>query len=428
MHYDNAIDYLYGLQKHGIKLGLKTTLGLLREFGNPQGHFKSVHVAGTNGKGSTAAMLSAMLMRAGLNVGLFTSPHLVSFTERITVNGTMITEDEVAGLAAEIREKASGMNPTFFEVVTVMGLLYFKRKGVQWAAVETGLGGRLDATNVLEPEASIITSLGLDHMEHLGDTLDKIAFEKAGIIKKDTPVVAASRADAIEKTARERGSDLYTYGEDFSCTIRGRGPEGVCFDYSSPGLSIHELTVPLPGACQALNASLAIKAFEIIRGASEDFKGTVKEGLSSLKWPGRLEAVSRDPLVLVDGAHNPGAAGALAETLRTDYLKENEKLVLVMGVMSDKDVKGILGPLLPLAGEIIFAAPAYGRAAEPSELAGHAARMGHVSRTAGSVREAMDIARTVSDGRPILVTGSFYTIGEALEALGTKGVLTGLRE
>jgi dihydrofolate synthase/folylpolyglutamate synthase len=294
--------------------------------------------------------------------------------------------------------------------------------------VETGLGGRLDATNVLEPEASIRTSLGLDHMEFLGDSIDKIAFEKAGIIKRDTPVVSASNVDVIVKTARERGSDYYTYGEDFSCTIRGHGPGSVFFDYGSPGISIEELTVPLSGNYQALNASLAIKAFDIIRGEAVDFKDTVKEGLSSLKWPGRLEVVSRDPLVLVDGAHNPGATEALAETLRADYLEGRQKLVLVMGVMSDKDIKGIIGPLLPLASEIIFTAPAYGRAASSHVLAEHAARMGHESKTARSVREALDMARAASDGRPILVTGSFYTIGEAVEALGTKGVVTGLRE
>ena len=428
MSYKDTIDYLYGLQKHGIKLGLKNTLELLSKFGNPQRDYKSVHVAGTNGKGSTAAMLASMLKQGGLKVGLFTSPHLVSFTERISINGVMITEAEVVELAASIREKASGINPTFFEVVTIMGFLYFRKKGVQWAVVETGLGGRLDATNVLEPEVSIITTLGMDHMEFLGDSLDDIAFEKAGIIKRNTPVVTASKMDAIEKTARELGSDLYTYGEDFFITVKGSGLDGVLFDYDSTERSIHDLTIPLSGDYQALNASLAIKALDIISGASENIKDMVKDGLLSLKWPGRLELVSHDPLVFIDGAHNPGAAAALAETLRTGYLKNKEKLVLVMGVMGDKDVEGILKPLLPLAGEIIFAAPSYGRASDPRVLVEHSSRMGHGSKTAGSVREALDMARAASGGRPILVTGSFYTIGEALEALGKKGILTRLRE
>lgn len=428
MSYRDTIDYLYGLQKHGIKLGLKNTLGLLGRMGNPQRDYRSAHVAGTNGKGSTAAMLASMLGRAGHRVGLFTSPHLISFTERITINSEKITEAEVVELADQIREKASGMNPTFFEVVTIMGFLYFKKKRVRWAVVETGLGGRLDATNVLEPEVSIITTLGMDHMEFLGDSLEDIAYEKAGIIKRNKPVVTASRADAIERAARDLGSDLHVYGEDFSFTVTGRGSDGITFDYESPRLSINGLKVSLPGDYQALNASLAIKAFEILSGASKDIEDMIREGLSSLKWPGRLEPVSLDPLILIDGAHNPGAAEALAETLRTGYLKNGEKLVLVMGVMGDKDVGGILNPLLPLAGEIIFAAPSYGRAADPGVLADHSSRMGRESKTAGSVREALDLAMAASGGRAILVTGSFYTIGEALEALGEKGVLTGLRE
>jgi dihydrofolate synthase/folylpolyglutamate synthase len=428
MDYRDTISYLYGLQKQGIKLGLKNTLGLLGRVGNPHWDFKSVHVAGTNGKGSTAAMLASMLERAGHKVGLFTSPHLVSFTERIAINSMKITEAEVVELADEIREKASGMNPTFFEVVTIMGFLYFRKKRVQWAVVETGLGGRLDATNVLEPDISIITALGMDHMEFLGDSFEEIAYEKAGIIKRNTPVVTAARVNAIEKAAREQGSDIYTYGEDFSSTVKSSGPDGVSFDYDSKELSIHDLNIPLSGDYQALNASLAIRAVEIIRGAKEDIEHVVREGLLSLKWPGRLELASRDPMVLIDGAHNPAAAGALARTLRTDYLKNNEKLVLVMGAMGDKDIDGILKPLLPLAGDIIFAAPSYGRAADPQVLVEHSSRKGHGSKTASSVREALDMARGVSGGRPILVTGSFYTIGEALEALGSKGILTKLRE
>jgi dihydrofolate synthase/folylpolyglutamate synthase len=428
MSYKDTIDYLYGLQKHGIKLGLKNTLELLSKFGNPQRDYKSVHVAGTNGKGSTAAMLASMLKQGGLKVGLFTSPHLVSFTERISINGVKITEEEVVELAASIREKASGINPTFFEVVTIMGFLYFRKKGVQWAVVETGLGGRLDATNVLEPEVSMITTLGMDHMEFLGDSLDDIAFEKAGIIKRNTPVVTASRMDAIEKTARELGSDLYTYGEDFSSTVKSSGLDGVLFDYVSTERSIHDLTIPLPGDYQALNASLAIKTLDIIRGTAENIKDSIRDGLSSLKWPGRLELVSHDPLVFIDGAHNPGAAAALAKTLRTGYLKNKEKFVLVMGVMGDKDIGEILKPLLPLAGEIIFTAPSYGRASNPRVLVEYSSRMGHGSKTAGSVKEALDMARAASGGRPILVTGSFYTIGEALIALGKKGILTRLRE
>jgi dihydrofolate synthase/folylpolyglutamate synthase len=426
MGYKDAISYLYGLQKHGIKLGLENPLKLLSLFGNPHDSFKSIHIAGTNGKGSTASMLASMLKHAGFKVGLFTSPHLVSFTERIRINDEEILEEEVVALAEEIKEKAGSINPTFFEVVTVMAFVYFKRKNVDWAVIETGMGGRLDATNVIKPQVSIITSISYDHKEFLGESIEEIAGEKAGIIKEGVPVVTAPQEppamDVIIKRAEEMHSKVHMFEKDFSADIKKHEPFKVLFDYSSETLSISEIVVPLSGEYQAVNASLAIRAFELI--SKRDIESIVKTGLRSLRWQGRLELIAEN--ILIDGAHNPTAARELANTLRTDFLKDGRKLVLIMGVMADKDIKGILSPLLPLADEVIFTAPDYGRAASPEELSNHALSLGFKSKTAKSVKEAIDM--TKGSNCLVLITGSFYTIGEAKEALGMSGSLTGLRE
>ncbi|TAL25971.1 MAG: bifunctional folylpolyglutamate synthase/dihydrofolate synthase, partial [Nitrospirae bacterium] len=440
------------------KLGLENTVRLLSCFGNPQNDFPSIHVAGTNGKGSTSAMTASILRSAGFKVGLFTSPHLVSFTERIRINNEEITENEVVELADEIREAASTMedfSPTFFEVVTVMGFLYFKRKNVDLAVVETGMGGRLDATNVLVPEVSVITGISHDHKEFLGDTISAIAGEKAGIIKQVIPVVTALQEptvmDIIEKKAREKGSDLFVYGRDFSVEAKSEDISGSVFDYFGD-CKLKGISIPLAGRHQILNASLALKTSEVLIKraayyASRLTPAAVKAGLENIRWPGRLEFISDNPPIVIDGAHNPSASVVLADSLRKNFLKAYPGIILVMAIMSDKDIKGIMSPLLPLASEIIFTAPAYERAAQPEILARHAAALGFTNtHITGTVKDAIEMAiakaeirdlglgvsrtnpQTLNPKPLILITGSFYTIGEAVEALGGKGVLSRLRE
>jgi dihydrofolate synthase/folylpolyglutamate synthase len=272
MSYHESIQYLYNLQKHGIKFGLDNISRLVSELGNPHNLFRTVHVGGTNGKGSTSAIAASILQSAGYNVGLFTSPHLISFTERIRINGVEITEPDVAGLAEEVRDVASRIDdfsPTFFEVVTAMALLYFSRKKIDIAVMEVGMGGRLDATNIIMPEVSVITNIGYDHKEFLGDTLREIAREKAGIIKEDIPVVAAYQdrevLDVIKMTADDKHADLYLYGRDFSSLLKSENVSGLCFDYrDSDSFAIHDLILPLTGEHQMQNASLAIKAAGIV--------------------------------------------------------------------------------------------------------------------------------------------------------------------
>jgi len=435
MSYPHTIEYLYGLQKHGMKFGLDNIRKLMCAFHNPQGSFRSVHVAGTNGKGSTSAMIASVLKTAGMKSGLFSSPHLISFTERIRIDGEEITERDVITLAEEVRaaaEKSEDFSPTFFEVVTAMAFLYFRKMGIQWAVIETGLGGRLDATNVIIPEATVITRIGLDHCEFLGKTLREVALEKAGIIKDGVPVVSASQEteamEVIVRRAQERGSPLFTYGESFTADLISESFGEISFRYFCEGRS-KDLTVPLAGRHQMINASLAVKTAEILMEKYPAMRCEIGEGLSTVQWPGRLEMVNDDPPVLIDGAHNPQAASALSAYLKEVALLRYKRIILVVGAMGDKDVGGILGPLLPLAWKILFTAPAYGRSAQPERLAALAAAKGYSSIIVPSVVEAVKKAGEMClPGDLVVITGSFYTLGEAKESLGNKGVLTRLRE
>jgi dihydrofolate synthase/folylpolyglutamate synthase len=433
MRYNETIDYLYGLQIHGVKFGLDNVRLLLGRLGNPERAFKSVHVAGTNAKGSTCAMLAAMLTASGRKTGLFTSPHLVSFTERIKVGGAEITPDEVVGLAGEVRAAADAVggefSPTFFEVVTAMGFMHFARAGCEWAVVETGMGGRLDATNTLMPEATIITPVGLDHADFLGRTLAEVAREKAGIIKPGVRLVLGPQEpDAmgvIAATAAGRGAPVEMAGREFGTENVERTSDGIVFDYRSGARACEGLTVSLRGLYQAGNAGLALRVLEHLIPAGE-FERAAREGLARAEWPGRLQLVADGPLTYIDGAHNPPAARALADEIAASGLLR--EMTLVTGVMADKDAAGIFRPLLPLCGEVFLTRPAYGRAEKPEALEAIVRKLGYAGpchRTA-SVREAVEQARAL--GRPVLVTGSFYTIGEAMEALGAKGVFTDLRE
>jgi dihydrofolate synthase/folylpolyglutamate synthase len=472
MSYRETVHYLYNLRKHGIKFGLDNITRLLTCLNNPQESFLSVHVAGTNGKGSTSAIIASILRTSGLKVGLFTSPHLLSFTERIKTNDEEISEEEIVRLAGEIRTTVASLDdfsPTFFEVVTAMAFLYFKRKATDIAVVEVGMGGRLDATNIITPEVSVITNISYDHREFLGETLGQISAEKAGIIKKGVPVVISHQEpeaiEVIRNKALEKNADSYIYGKDFSSVLKKEDISGISFDYRDDSLVLRDLALPLTGGHQMENASVAIKAAKIVLNSpnikrclasippdkeiggvvsSPETRRLIREGLKNVRWPGRLEFIHKNPAVVIDGAHNPAAAAALSRTLRELFLERYRRIVLILGVMADKDISGIMEPLLPIASEIVLASPSYDRAASPEKLADIASSLGfpdvHVSPT---IKDAIDYATKKAagfrerrrDGRTfdpnsalIVITGSFYTIGEAKEVLGRKGVLTRLRE
>ena len=447
--YGDSIAYLYGLQKFGIKLGLENTIRLLSLLNNPQNSFRSIHIAGTNGKGSTAAMIASILRAAGFRVGLFTSPHLVSFTERIRVDNVEICEAEVVELTREIRNiilnsqpspaaiqdmdqtVASGQQsflPTFFEFVTALGFLQFKRKGIEWAVVETGMGGRLDATNILVPAVSVITNISYDHREFLGQTIREISGEKAGIIKKGVPVVSSAQEDevigVITEKATELGSSLHIYGKDFFSHPKNIDIHGITFSYEG-GEQMNDLRISLTGLHQVENASLAIRAIEVGMKKGVIPSYAIREGLAHAQWPGRLELIENKGCTydyLIDGAHNPSASRALANSLKKYFIPLYEKVVLIMGVMADKDMEAMMKPLLPLASEVIFTAPEYERAASPVRLAEYAKALGVSPRVKDSVKASMELARELAGKGPqktlIMITGSFYTIGEAKSALG----------
>ncbi|MEW6067882.1 MAG: folylpolyglutamate synthase/dihydrofolate synthase family protein [Nitrospirota bacterium] len=448
MSYSGIINYLYNLQKHGIKLGLENINRLMSGLGSPHKSFPSVHVAGTNGKGSTSAIVASILRSAGLNVGLFTSPHLVSFTERIKINDEQITENDVVSLTEEIKELAAnfgGISPTFFEVVTSMAFLYFKRKKVDIAVIEVGMGGRLDATNVIAPEVSVITSINYDHKEFLGTTLKEIATEKAGIIKEGIPVVSAPQKtdaeDIIKTIAYKKKSPLFVCNKDFKGLLKSSNLKGISFDYYDEDIIFSDLFIPLVGEHQLINSCIAIKAAMMALKKScklevEDYIDSLREGLKNVRWPGRLEIVSQNPDILIDGAHNPAAAEALSTALKNFFLGSYKRVIIIFGIMNDKDINGIMNPLLPLASEIILTSPEYARAASPEKLADVATSLGFQNiKLAPTVKDAIEMARSISLSKSmapnsslIIITGSFYTIGEAKEALGEKAILSNLRE
>jgi dihydrofolate synthase/folylpolyglutamate synthase len=445
--YNNAINYLYSLTKRGIKLGLENPRRLLKLLGNPETHFRSIHIAGTNGKGSTSFIVASILKQKGFKTGLFTSPHMVRFTERITINLKEITEEEVVALTEEIRtliSRTTDLTPTYFEVVTAIAFEHFRRRGVQWAVVETGMGGRFDATNILQPEVSIITRVGIDHTEFLGNTIPEIAYEKAGIIKESVPVVVGSQPSealaVIRTVTREKEAPLYVFGEDFYSEIKYMDIDGTIFNFYSHSLKtpIKDLHIPLVGAHQTMNASVAIQATVLALkkeypSSSED---EIIEGIhdtlrrSSLK--GRAELCRYgEHWILFDGAHNPDASRALADTLSQIYRPKYRRLILIIGVMSDKDIKGIVSPLIEVSDITVFTSPSYERATEPDRLLEVALSLSDKKDylITYTVKEALDRAmQTACSDDLIVVTGSFYTVGEAKEALGESPLLSDLRE
>jgi dihydrofolate synthase/folylpolyglutamate synthase len=429
MAYHDTIEYLYGLQKHGVKLGLSNSEALLEALGAPHDRFRSVHIAGTNGKGSTAAFLASILGAAGLRTGLYTSPHLVSFTERIRVDGVPVPEETVVELAERARSawrrtlpgRDGTASPTFFEVTTAMAFAHFAERSVDIAVVETGMGGRLDATNVITPLASVITTVDFDHMEFLGATLREIAGEKAGIIKPGVPVVlGVCRPDAdavLEQAAKERNAPIYRREKDFSASRISPG-RTTTFDYRGTGSSYAGLTIAMTGRHQVDNACLAIATVECLRGRGGWItEEALRSGLGAARWEGRLERVALGPDIFLDGAHNPAAARALAAAIR-DMKGSYGKCIFVVGILADKDARGILAELLPLADEVVLTRPQYSRAMDLSTLASEARAFRPSLSCAPSVDEAISAARGLAGPDDLIViTGSLYVVGEARAVL-----------
>jgi dihydrofolate synthase/folylpolyglutamate synthase len=412
--YKEAVQYLYGLQKYGIKFGLSKTSNLLKAFGNPHRGQKYIHIGGSNGKGSVAAMVESVLMKSGLKVGFYSSPHLVRFTERFRINGQEMVPEKAAAIAGElIKIIKPAYPPTFFELTTAMALIHFARENVDIAIMEVGMGGRLDATNVIRPVVSVITNISLEHQFFLGSHLMDIGKEKGGIIKRGVDLVTAATQPLIislfESMCEAKKASLWRVGRD----VRYRS-NGSRFSYYGLKRTFKGLELGLKGKFQHRNAALSLAVIEILERKGLEFSSDdMEEGLKETRWPGRMHVVSQAPLIMLDGAHNPQAIRELARSIGNDF--RYRRLILVIGVMEDKDVGKILKGILPIANYVFYTRPEYYRSASPERLMKAGSTMRRPGEIAPGIPVALDMAREMAGPTDmILVTGSLFTVGEAM--------------
>jgi dihydrofolate synthase/folylpolyglutamate synthase len=415
VNYRESLDYLYGLQRFGIKLGLENIRTMLERCGHPENGYGIIHVAGTNGKGSVSAALAAILHQAGYRTGLYTSPHLHSFTERIRVEGDAIEESEVARLAIFLRSRAEGVPATFFEFTTALALLHFQQRRVDFAILEVGMGGRLDATNAVRPRLCVITPVCVDHAEHLGNTLAAIAREKGGIIKEKIPVVVGRQEPealrVLEEEARFRQSPLFLCGRDFSPVSETEG-----FGFRGLGLDLSGLHPGLLGSHQQENLSLALAAAAVLRRQGAVISGTaLREGVERVRWPGRLEWWGERREILIDGAHNEGGARALAAYLSSLPVAG---VRLVAGIKGSRPVRDILGPLLPHVAALYCTRPPVEESVDPELLRAEGSAAGIAAEAYERPEAALEAAiRDRRNDEIVLVAGSLFLAAAAREFL-----------
>ncbi|REJ19009.1 MAG: bifunctional folylpolyglutamate synthase/dihydrofolate synthase [Paenibacillaceae bacterium] len=430
--YEEARDWITGLTAFGIRPGLERITRLLERFDRPERRLKFIHVAGTNGKGSVCAYLTSVLRAAGYDVGTFTSPYLTRFTDRITFNGRDIPDEVLVRLANEVKPHVDELaetelgSPTMFEVTTMIAILYFAKVAYpDYVVWEAGLGGRLDVTNVVVPVVSVITNIGHDHLDVLGDTLEAIAAEKAGIIKAGVPVVsAASQPEAIRilaETAAARKSTLYLLGRQFREMPLEAGEGTQRFRFEGPFRAIEPLEIAMLGAHQRTNAAVAVMTLEVLRQyyALILEEGVLEEGLRAARWPGRLELVREEPRILLDGAHNPEGMAALAAALKESF--RWRRLHLMIGALANKNHIDMLRHILPIADSLIVTEPDFKKKLDAGELARIAAGIPGCPADAAAEpdwRRALDmlIGRTGPEDLAV-VSGSLYLIADVRSSL-----------
>jgi dihydrofolate synthase/folylpolyglutamate synthase len=412
--YKEGIEYLYNLQKYGIKFGLSKTSNLMKALGNPQRGRKYIHIAGTNGKGSVATFIASILKHAGIKVGLYSSPHLVRFTERFRINNEEISREKAAGLIDELKGAViSDSPPTFFEATTAMAFLYFARENTDIAIMEVGMGGRLDATNIITPLVSVITNISMEHQFFLGSRLLDIAGEKGGIIKGGVDLVTGATQPSVislfKSICREKRSSMWRVGTDISYRTTKYG-----FHYKGIKRRFNRLQLGLKGNFQVRNAALALSAIELLEKQGIRISPVdIQEGLKNSVWPGRMQVVAEDPTVLLDGAHNPAAIRALAGSIRTGF--EYRRLILVIGIMADKEIGEMLRSIVPIADYVIYTRPVYSRAADPKILMAEASPLEKPGKVEPLLTKAIEKARDMADPEDLIVIcGSLFTVGEAL--------------
>jgi len=434
--YQQALDYVYSFIDHERQPGprSRTTYDLRRvdelmaRLGNPHLKARTVHIAGSKGKGSVAAMIASVLTASGFSTGLYTSPHLHIVNERIRVGEVLVTNEEFVALLDRVRPEVEAVNRaatygrlTTFEILTALGFCYFEQKRVDFQVIEVGLGGRLDATNVVRPEVCVITSISLEHTEVLGNTLAEIATEKAGIIKPGCRVVSSPQAEEVDQVfaaaCRDRGAELVRVGGEVAWHSPRFESDRQVFQVSGR-LGSYELSIPLLGRHQLDNAATAVAALEMVAERSPQVTAeTIKRGLASVTWEGRLQILSRRPLVVVDGAHNADSARKLRQSLEQYF--RFERAILIIGFSADKKVGSIISELVPLFGEVIVTRSIHPRAMATAPIAAEFARLGVAARETDDISIALPLAlEHAGKSDLICVTGSLFVVAGAIEQAG----------
>ncbi len=413
MDYKEALAYIHGVEFFGSKPGLTRIRELLEKLGNPQKGMRFIHIAGTNGKGSCAAMTASVLKAAGYRTGLYTSPYLYRFNERMQINGKEIPDDVLAEIVTRVKPVAEAMadHPTEFELMTAIALLWYKQEACDVVVLEVGLGGRFDATNIIDaPEAAVIMNIGLDHTAVLGDTVEQIAFEKAGIIKPGTEAVLFQQSENVTDVVRRRCEELGVplHIADFS-QIKSEFDSlyGQSFSYRGEVYAL-----PLLGGHQLKNAAVVLELIEVLRGRGWKLEqGDVEHGLYAVHWPGRFELVSEEPLFVVDGGHNPQCAQTVRENLLHYF--PNKRRILLLGILRDKDYAGLTEILDGAADEYICITPDSPRALPAAELADFLKRYNKAVAVCESIRDGVSLALDRSDDESVVcAVGSLYSVGE----------------
>lgn len=427
MNYEEALAFLKDLTKFGYNFGLGRITQLLSMLGNPHQKLKVIHIGGTNGKGSTAAMVTEILLAAGFKTAIFSSPHLHNYTERMRTNGIEIPRERLASLVTRLRPKLEQMvaegfeHPTEFEVNTAIALLYFAEEKVDFAVLEVGLGGAIDSTNVVESMVTVITNVGMDHMDYLGNDLKSIATVKAGIIKSHTKVVTATERPTalkiIQETALEKQAELLVLGRDFKIEILSSDLEGVHFNYFGVQNNYHELKIPLLGEHQGINGATAVAVMECLASLGYPInEQAIRDGLWKVNWLGRLEVLQRKPYILIDAAHNVDGALTLKKALKD--LFSYKSLILVLGMLADKEREKVLSIIAPLADVLIITKPNSPRAGDWERIGDFAKDYVKNIEIIPNIEEAVTKGLSLAGEEDLFcVTGSIYMIAEARELL-----------
>ena len=421
MNYDESIEWLYSFEKFGIKLGLERIIHICKKLGDPEKNLKIIHVGGTNGKGSVCRFLQSILSLNGYKVGVYTSPHLQRFSERFLIDNKEISQNDVALLSEKIKPIIDEMvknnyTPTFFEIVTAMAFQYFSDIKVDYAIIEVGLGGRYDATNIVDPIITVITNVSLEHQNILGKNIEDIAFEKAGIIKKSIPVTTATDGktlDIIQKVATENNSPITIVdNSSWKKTSGGVDWQGFLINGSLKDYNVKTL---IPGEFQGKNIAVSLSTIETLQmNGIYITDESIIEGIEKTTNPGRMEIVSFEPIILLDGAHNIDGIKSLKKTLKDDFVYE--RLNLVFGILSDKNVQEMLDIITPIADTIILTKSHNNRACSPSKLKEMITERDVV--VMDEISKAIDYAKKISNKQDLIcITGSLFTVGESKDYL-----------